>query len=255
MVKIFKWLNFMLYVFYKRKKTEVGRQGKRRRKKSSNGSQREDADSEQECKRESSAGGACEDPKAPRRRGGARQQHEKEAQQPVQPHWSTRGSSSLHCADGGGRHGHRTFIPATVSGPSLHQRQRGSPTPLPAPISTLARAKGTGPSAWGYFCITIFKSALLLQKNLKHKRKLKLVTLPPRNDPLHSGTRQHFQTREAELAASQCAARSMETRGGGTLTRRPLLEAGDKALGRSSLRPREGRRPYHQGLRDLDTQT
>lgn len=33
MVKIFKWLNFMLHIFYKRKKTEVGRQGKRRRKK------------------------------------------------------------------------------------------------------------------------------------------------------------------------------------------------------------------------------
>lgn len=68
-VKIFKWLNFMLYIFYKRKKTEVGRQGKRRRKKSSNGSQREDADSEQECKRESSAGGACEDPEGPPEKG------------------------------------------------------------------------------------------------------------------------------------------------------------------------------------------
>ena len=130
-------------------------------------------------------------------------------------HRSTRGSSSLHCADGRGRHGHGTFTTATISGPSLHQRQRGSPTPLPTPISTFARAKETGPYTWGYFCITIFKSALLLQKNLKHKRKLKLVTLPPRNDPIHSGTQQHFQTREAELAASQCAAWSMETRGGG----------------------------------------
>lgn len=140
------------------------------------------------CKRESSAvGGLGGSQRPPRRRGGTRQQHEKEAQQRVQPHRSTRGFSSPHCADGRGRHGHGTFIPATISGPSLHQRQRGSPTPLPTPISTFARAKETGPYTWGYFRITIFKSALLLQKNLKHKRKLKLVTLPPRNDPIDSG--------------------------------------------------------------------
>ena len=111
----------------------------------------------------STVGGLGGSPKPPRRRGGTGHQHAKEAQQQVQPRRSSERVSPLPTVSmAGGGHGHRTLIPATVSGPSLHQHQRGSPTPLPSPIITFARAKGTGPTTWGCFCITIFKSALLL---------------------------------------------------------------------------------------------
>lgn len=161
-----------------------------------------------------------------------------------------------------------------------------SPTPLPSPIITFARAKGTGPTTWGCFCITIFKSALLLQKNLKHRRKLikhrrklKSATLPhPRNDPIHSGTRQHVQTEEAGspprstpcgvcrpragghwplcplpkgeagLATPRQAAQSAQAQGRGTLTSILYLE------GSRARRPMAShtQSAQAQGMRDTD---
>ena len=85
---------------------------------------------------------------------------------------------------------------------------------------------------------------------------MKSVTPPPRNDPIHSGTRQHFQTEGKQGSPPPTRHfRARRPRAGRTLTLCPLLESGDKAPGRSPPRPREGRHPCHQGLRGLDTQT
>lgn len=141
----------------------MGGQDKRRKRKVDNVSQREDADSEGAVKGRAPSGGLGRIPKAPQEKGW---------------HWTSarkwgsaagaatlvqrEGLPSSHCEYGGGwswsqdTHSSHRLWPLPSSAPAW------LPNTTTLPHHHICQSKRDWPNYLGLFCITIFKSALLL---------------------------------------------------------------------------------------------